>query len=187
MQLFSYSLPPHTGQAYLLTSASLLHSHHAFSTQSLTECAPFLRTYRIPPLRSGSALTQALLCNPCPLPPRSPALPIYFFSKFSFPCGSTGSLKSAFIIEGLSIFGEQVSPEHLKTHFVDFETLRLTWWGFRAPYPRLAYPPDMQFWLPLHSRSVIKHDSTALLAALSSFITGKDLIWQDQKRKRTET
>ena len=118
---------PSTHRARIPPSAvSLLDSLHFFPTQSLTECAPFLRTYRIPPLRSGSALTQALLCNPCPLPPRSPALLIYFFSKFSFSCGSTGSLKSAFIIEGLSVLEEQVSPEHLKTHFVAFETLRLT-------------------------------------------------------------
>ena len=46
-----------------------------------------------------------------PLPAAStfpPALPIY--SKFSFPCGSIRSLKSAFIIEGLSVLEEQVSP-----------------------------------------------------------------------------
>ena len=56
-----------------------------------------------------------------PLPPRSPTLPIYFFSKFSFPCGSTGSLKSAFIIEELSIFGELYRkityPEFLNNRF----------------------------------------------------------------------
>ena len=109
VQLSTFSLPPHRA-GISPPSISLLLSHHAFPTQSLTECAPFLRTYRIPPLRSGSALTQALLCNPCPLPPRSPALLIYFFSKFSFSCGSTGSLKSAFIIEGLSVLEEQVSP-----------------------------------------------------------------------------
>ena len=96
------SIPP--------SAVSLLGSLHSFPTQSLTECALFLRTYRIPPPCSGSALTQALLCNPCPLPPRPPARPIYFFSKFSFPCGSIRSLKSAFIIEGLSVLEEQVSP-----------------------------------------------------------------------------
>lgn len=104
-------------------SISPLRCLHAFPTQSLTECAPFLRTYRISPLHSGSALTQALLRNPCPLPPRSSALPICFFSKFSFSCGSTPTLKSAFIIEGLSVLEEQVSPEHLKTHFVAFPSL----------------------------------------------------------------
>lgn len=107
----TYVFPTTTHRAGISPpSLSLLRFHHSFPTQSLTECAPFLRTYRIPPLRSGSALTQALPCNPCTLPPHFPALPIYFFSKFSFPCGSTGSLKSAFIIEGLSIFEEQVSP-----------------------------------------------------------------------------
>ncbi len=85
---------------------SLLRFHHSFTTQSLTECAPFLRTYRIPPLRSGNALTQALPCNPCPPPPRFHSLPIYFFSKFSFPCGSIRSLKSAFIIVELSVLEE---------------------------------------------------------------------------------
>ena len=66
---------------------------------------------------------------PHPLPAAStfPLLFQFTFSqKFSFLCGSTGSLKSAFIIGGLSILGEQVSPEHLKTHFVAFELLRLT-------------------------------------------------------------
>ena len=107
-------------------SVSLLGCLNAFSTQSLTECAPFLRTYRIPPLRSWSALTQALLYNPCPLPPRSSSLPIYFFSKFSSLCGSTGSLKSAFIIEGLSVLEEQDSPCNTKTRFAAFCITGLT-------------------------------------------------------------
>ena len=49
-----------------------------------------------------------------------------FFSNFSHPCGSTGSLKSAFIIGDFQYLPKQVSPEHLKTHFVAFELLRLT-------------------------------------------------------------
>ena len=97
-----------------------------FPTQTLMACAPYLRTYRIPPLRSGNALMQALLCNPCPLSPRFPSLPIYFFSKFSFPCGSIRSLKSAFIIEGLSVPGEQVSPCNTKTRFAAFCITGLT-------------------------------------------------------------
>ena len=109
VQLSTFSLPPHRA-GISPPSISLLLSHHAFPTQSLTECAPFLRTYRIPPLRSGNALTQALPCNPCPPPPRFHSLPIYFFSKFSFPCGSIRSLKSAFIIVELSVLEEQVSP-----------------------------------------------------------------------------
>ena len=68
------------------------------------------------PLRSGSALTQALPCSPCPPPPHSPSLPIYFFSKFSFPCGSIRSLKSAFIIGGLSVLGEQVKTQTMGKH-----------------------------------------------------------------------
>ena len=55
-----------------------------------------------------------------------PALPIYFFSKFSFPCGSIRSLKSAFIIGGLSLFGEQVSPCNTKTRFAAFCITGLT-------------------------------------------------------------
>ena len=108
------------------TSISLLCSRHAFSTQSLTECAPFLRTYHIPPLRSGSALTQAQLCCPCPLPLLPPSLSLCIFSKFSFPCGSIRFLKSAFIIGGLPIPEGQVSPEHLQTHSVRLEMPQLT-------------------------------------------------------------
>ena len=105
-----FSLPLRTGQAYLLRR------HPCFTPTTLSPHSRLRNVLRSSahtvslPLRSGSALTQALLRNPCPLPPCSPALPIYFFSKFSFLCGSTGSLKSAFIIEELSIFGEQVSP-----------------------------------------------------------------------------
>ncbi len=112
------SIPP--------SAASLLRCLHTFSTQSLTECAPFLRAYRIPPLCSGSALTQALLCNPCPLLSLSPSLPIYFFSNFSFPCGSIRSRKSAFIIKGLSILEEQVSPCNTKTRSAAFCITGLT-------------------------------------------------------------
>ena len=79
------------------------------------------------------------------IPPAQGMLSIYFFSKFSFPCGSIRSLKSAFIIGGLSVLGEQVSPCNTKTRFAAFCITGLTWWGFRAPYPRLAYPSDMQF------------------------------------------
>ena len=70
------SIPP--------SAASLLDSLHSFSTQSLTECAPFLRTYRIPPLRSGSALTQALLCNPCPSASTFPFSSHLLFLKIFF-------------------------------------------------------------------------------------------------------
>ncbi len=68
------SIPPYVG----ILACGL----HSFPTRSLTECAPSLRAYRIPTLRSGSALTQALPCSPCLPPPRPPCLPIYFFSKF---------------------------------------------------------------------------------------------------------
>lgn len=84
MQLFTFSLPLRTRQAYLLTSVSLLLSRHAFPTQSLTECTPFLRTYRIPPLHSGSTLTQALLCSPCPTAATSPFPANLHFLKFFF-------------------------------------------------------------------------------------------------------
>lgn len=49
-----------------------------------------------------------------------------FFSKFSFPCGSTGSLKSAFIIEGFQYFPEQVSPCNTKTRSAAFCITGLT-------------------------------------------------------------
>ncbi len=79
VQLSTFSLPPRRA-GISPPSISLLRSHHAFPTQSLTECAPFLRTYRIPPLRSGSALTQAQLRCPYPAATTSP-LP--FQSTFS--------------------------------------------------------------------------------------------------------
>ena len=124
--VFPFSLPLHKGQAYLLRRypclATSTLSPHSRLRNVLRSSAHTVSL----PLRSGNALTQALLRNPCPLPPRSPAPPIYFFSKFSSLCGSTGSLKSAFIIKGFQYLPKQVSPKHLKTHFVDFETLRLT-------------------------------------------------------------
>ncbi len=110
MHLISVSSPSTYRASIPPSAVSLPRGHHAFPTRSLTECAPSLRAYRIPTLRSGSALTQALPCSPCLPPPHLPCLPIYFFSKFSFPCGSTGHLKSAFIIGRLPILEEQVSP-----------------------------------------------------------------------------
>ena len=124
--VFPFSLPLHTGQAYLLRRypclATSTLSPHSRLRNVLRSSAHTVSL----PLRSGNTLTQALLCNPCPLPPCSPALPIYFFSKFSFPCGSTGSLKSAFIIGGFPNFEGQVSPCNTKTYFVAFCITGLT-------------------------------------------------------------
>ena len=124
--VFPFSLPLHKGQAYLLRRypclATSTLSPHSRLRNVLRSSAHTVSL----PLRSGNALTQALLRNPCPLSPRSPAPPIYFFSKFSFLCGSTGSLKSAFIIEGLSILEEQVSPCNTKTRFAAFCITGLT-------------------------------------------------------------
>ena len=115
-----FSLPLRTGQAYLLrrhpcfTPTTL--SPHSRLRNVLRSSAHTV-SLRFAPgalLRKRCSATLAR-CLHVPLP-----IQFTFSQKFSFPCGSTGSLKSAFIIEGLSILGEQVSPCNTKTRFAAF-------------------------------------------------------------------
>ena len=108
--VFQFSLPLRTGQAYLLRR------HPCFTPTTLSPHSRLRNVLRSSAhtvslrfalgelLRKRCSATLAR-CLHVPLP-----IQFTFSQKFSFPCGSTGSLKSAFIIEGLSIFGEQVSP-----------------------------------------------------------------------------
>lgn len=97
------SIPPYVGilawrpPHYLYTVAYGMCSvppHIPYPSASLRECS--YASVALQPLPAASTFP--------------PALPIYFFLKFSFPCGNILSLKSAFIIEGLSVLEEQVSP-----------------------------------------------------------------------------
>ena len=105
---FPFPLSPHTGQAYLrypcFTPTTL--SPHSRLRNVLRSSAHTV-SLRFAP---GAFLRKRCFATLARLPPHFPSLPIYFFSKFSFPCGSIRSLKSAFIIEGLSVLEEQVSP-----------------------------------------------------------------------------
>ena len=81
---FPFSLPLHTGQAYLLRR------HPCFTPTTLSPHSRLRNVLRSSAhtasltLCSGSALTQALLCNPCPLPPRSPCHANLLFLKIFF-------------------------------------------------------------------------------------------------------
>ena len=142
-----------------------------------------LRTSRIPPRCFGSALTQALPCNPCPLPPHPPALPIHFFSKFSSPCGSIRSLKSAFFIGGLSILGEQVSPEHLQTHIRGFGDAPAYLMGLPRPIPSVGT------FLRMCSLAPVKQSQRNEARWQGHPASFRERIWygKTEKRKGTET
>ena len=119
--LFHYTQGKHTSFGGILASLPPLFLHTvAYGMCSVPSHIP----YPFASLRERSYASVAL--QPLPATSTFPCPSNLLFLKFSFPCGSIRSLKSAFIIEELSIFGEQVSPEHLKTHFVAFELLRLT-------------------------------------------------------------
>ena len=79
-------------------AASLLCRHHAFSAQSLTACAPFYYAHPVS-LRPapGTLLCRRYFATPALCHYLSIWL-LFFFTIFFFPCGSTLSLKSAFII-----------------------------------------------------------------------------------------
>ena len=79
MHLFSAFSPTTHRASILPSSASLLGNLHFFSTQSLTECAPFLRTYRIP----SASLWERSYASVAPQPlPAASTFP--FPSNFTF-------------------------------------------------------------------------------------------------------
>lgn len=100
----------HTGQAYLLRR------YPCFAPTTLSPPSRLRNVLRSSAhtvslrFAPGALLRKHSFAALAPLPLLPPSLPIYIFSKFSFPCVSTGRLKSAFIIEGFPILEEQVSP-----------------------------------------------------------------------------